>query len=168
MECCAFQFSIVARAIIVALSLGLISPALAQSQSAALSPVSYQSSDEDTVRSLTEKYGLAIAAGELETMRRLWNPESPNLASRLRSYQGLFSNVRVEFISVKVTKLEIAGGKAVSHLTTDDRLLDRKTGGILSEREVFHGSCRAFEWIKRGDAWKIEREFSVQEELAAR
>src|SRR5262247_2232075 len=101
-------------------------------------------------------------------MRQFWNPQSPNLASRLRVYQGLFSNRRIEFINLKVTRLEVTGDKAVSNLTTDERQLDKKTGAILSEHDALHGYCRSFEWIKTVAGWKIEREFSVQDELAAR
>jgi CHAT domain-containing protein len=131
-------------------------------------PNPLQSSDEETVRALTEKYGRAITAGDLEAMRQLWNPQSPNLASRLRFYQGLFTNRRIEFISLKVTRLEITGDKAVSHLMTNELPMDKKTGAILSEHDVIRGYCRAFEWIKSGAGWEIEREFHVQEELAAR
>jgi hypothetical protein len=108
----------------LALSLNFISPALAQ-----YSPP--PSSDEETVRALTEKYGFAIVASDLETMRQFWNPQSPNLASRLRVYQGLFSNTRIEFTRITVSRLEVTGDKAVSHLTTDERHLDKKTGAIL-------------------------------------
>jgi hypothetical protein len=64
-------------------------------------------------------------------MRQFWNPQSPNLASRLRVYQGLFSNTRIEFTRITVSRLEVTGDKAVSHLTTDERHLDKKTGAIL-------------------------------------
>src|SRR5262245_4980933 len=101
-------------------------------------------------------------------MRQMWNPQSPNLAPRLQVYRGLFLNSRIEFISLKVTLLEVMGDKAVSHLTTDESRLYKKTGAHLSERDAFRGSCRSLEWIKTGAGWKIEREFSVQEELAAR
>jgi CHAT domain-containing protein len=127
-----------------------------------------QSVDEGAVRALTERYGQAITADDVETMRQLWNPQSPNLAVRLRLYQGLFSNTRVEFISMNVTRREVTGDKAVSHLTTDERHLDRKTGAILSARDASHGVCRSFEWIKTSAGWKVEREFTVQDELAAR
>jgi CHAT domain-containing protein/tetratricopeptide (TPR) repeat protein len=39
---------------------------------------------------------------------------------------------------------------------------------ILSVNDAFHEACRSVEWIKNGAGWKIEREFSVQDELAAR
>ncbi|HEY9432613.1 MAG TPA: CHAT domain-containing tetratricopeptide repeat protein [Blastocatellia bacterium] len=152
----------------LALSLSFNGPILALPQAPASTPNPPQSSDEETVRTLTEKYGLAITASDLEAMRQFWNPQSPNLASRLRVYQRLFSNRRIEFISSKVTRLEVTGDKAFSHLTTDERQLDKKTGAILSEHDALHGYCRSFEWIKSGAGWKIEREFYVQEELAAR
>jgi CHAT domain-containing protein/Tfp pilus assembly protein PilF len=141
---------------------------LTQSQSPASTAGPSQSADQETLRALTEKYGLAIAAGALETMRELWVPSSPHLASRIRVYRGLLSNARVEFISLKVTRVEVTGDKAVSHLTSDERHLDKKTAAILTERDAFHGACRSFEWVRTGGGWKIEREFSVQEDLAVR
>src|SRR5262249_50726078 len=165
---------------LLVLNLILLTPTLAQSPPTssdremapsahiASAPGAPQSSDEETIRALTEKYGLAIAEGDLEKVRQFWNPQSANLASRLRLYQSSFSNSRIEFISLKVTRLEVTGEKAVSHLTTDERLVDKKTGSVLTERDIFHGAARSLEWIKTVDGWKIERESSLQEELAAK
>src|SRR5262245_26663389 len=161
-----FAFRVFLRSL--ALSMIFNGSLLALPQAPTSTPNPFQSSDEETVRALTEKYGLAITTGAIEAMRQFWNPQSPNLASRLRVYQGLFSNRRIEFINFKVTRLEVTGEKAVSHLTTDERPLDKKTGAILSLDDAIHGYCRSFEWIKSGAGWKIEREFYVQEELAAR
>jgi CHAT domain-containing protein len=161
-----FAFRVLLRSL--ALSMIFNGSLLALPQAPTSTPNPLQSSDEENVRALTEKYGLAITTGAVEAMRQFWNPQSPNLASRLWVYHGLFSNTRIEFISLKVTRLEVTGEKAVSHLTTDERYLDKKTGAILSEHDAFHGYCRSFEWIKYGAEWKIEREFSVQDELAAR
>lgn len=69
---------------------------------------------------------------------------------------------------MQVTRLDLSGDKAVTHLTSDDRHLDKKTGAILSARDAFHGVCRSFEWSKTVAGWKVEREFTVQDELAAR
>src|SRR5262245_43419747 len=151
-----------------ALSLSFNVPIMTLSQTPASTPGLSQSSDEETVRALTEKYGLAITAGDIEAMRLFWNPQSPVLAARIRVYQRRFSTTRIEFISMNVTRLEVTDDKAVSHLTTDERRLDKKTGGILSDRDAFHGVCLSLEWIKTGAGWKIEREVWVQEELAAR
>ena len=158
------------RAFLYSLALSLIfnGPILALPQTPASTPGPPQSSDEETVRTLTEKYGMAITAGDIEAMRQFWNPQSPNTASPLGVYQRWFSNIRLEFIRMNVTRLEVTGNKAVSHLTVDERRVDKKTGAIMSEHDAFHGSCRSIEWGKSSAGWKIEREFSVQDELAAR
>ncbi len=127
---------------LLALSLSLGSPASSQFRPSASTPSPPQSSDEETLRRQTEQYALAIAAGDLEAVRRFWNPQSPHLASRLRSYQGLVLETRIEFISLKVTRLEVTSDKAISHLTTDERRLDKKTGAILFTmvRTLFRGA----------------------------
>jgi CHAT domain-containing protein/lipopolysaccharide biosynthesis regulator YciM len=153
---------------ILALSLSFNSPAVARPQPPPSTLRSAQSSDEEAVRALTERYGLAISAGDLETMRQLWDPQSPNLAARLKTYQGTFSNLRLDLTRMSVTRLEVTGDKAVSHLTTDDRQLDKETGAVLTERDAYQGACRSFEWVTTGSGWKIEREVMVQEDLAAR
>jgi len=154
------------RLLALSLTFNIAVPAL--NQPAFSASTIQNSSDQETLRVLTEKYGATIAAGDLDTMRQMWNPQSPNLASRLRVYQGLFSNTRIEFLSLKVTRLEVMGDKGVSHLTTDERHLYKKTGADLSNPDAFHGSCRSFEWVKTGAGWKIDREFSIQDELGAK
>src|SRR6267143_302089 len=103
----------VAAAVFILLPVPL--PASAIPQSAA------QTVNEDEVRSLTKRFGQTIAAGDLETMRQLWDPQSPNLAVRLRYYQGIFSNRGIELIRMSVTRLEVKGDNAISNLTSDDR-----------------------------------------------
>jgi tetratricopeptide (TPR) repeat protein len=151
-----------AAPLLLILILSLITPVPVVAQS---SPAS---SDEEILQQMTEQYGTAITAGDLEGMRKFWNPESPNLKTRLGFYRNMFAAARIEFISSKVTRLEVTDGKAVSHLTTDERRLDKKTGAVLLTYDPFRGACRAFEWIKTNDGWKIQREFLVQDELAAR
>jgi len=153
---------------LLALSLSFNIAVLALCQPASSASAMQNSPDQEALRALTEKYGATIAAGDLEGMRQLWDPQSPNLTSQLRLYQSLFSYARIEFISLKVTRLEVMGDRAVSHLTTDESHLYKKTGAHLSERDDFRGFCRSFEWIKTGAGWKIEREISVQDELATR
>lgn len=127
-----------------------------------------QTTDEEAVRALTLAYGAAIGAGELEQMRGFWNPQAPGLIGHLRVYQGLFASLRIEFVNPKLTRLEITGARAVSHLTADERRLDKQTGVISTERDLFHGVCRVFEWSKTGDGWKMERMTTMQEALAVK
>ena len=62
---------------LLAMSLSLNSPAGASPQPLPSTIRSTQLSDEEMVRQLTETYGLAISAGDLDHIRELWNPASP-------------------------------------------------------------------------------------------
>ena len=127
-----------------------------------------QTSDEQVVRALTEQYCSAISVGDLEAMRRLWDQKSPQMAARLRTYQELFSTYRMEVLRKRVSFLEVKGETAASRLTIDERRFDKKTGALITVRGVNNGACRSFEWIKTEAGWKVEREWLVQEELAAK
>jgi CHAT domain-containing protein/tetratricopeptide (TPR) repeat protein len=155
-------------ALSIFLNLALITAAFAQSHSPVATPLPAATADEESVRTLTLNYGLAIVAGDLDALRKFWNPQSPNLAAQVRSYKNVFTYARLEFISPEVTRLEITGDKAVSHLTVDERRLDKKTGAVLFTIDPYRGACRSLEWIKTSAGWQIEREFLVQDELAVR
>src|SRR6185503_6879329 len=124
--------------------------------------------EEASLRALTADYGRALASGDLEAVRRFWNPQSPNLSPVLRNYKKVFAQARLEFITPEVTELEITGDKAVSQLTVDERRFDNKTGAALLTFDPLRGTCRSFEWIKTSAGWQIQREFLVQDELASR
>src|SRR5829696_1458265 len=130
------------------LNLSFATPAFAQSLSLASTPMRASAADEESVRTLTAEYGRALAAGDLDAVRKFWNPESPNLAAQLRTYKNLFAQARLELLGPEVTRLEVTSDKAVSQLTVDERRLDRKTGAILLTFDPFRGACRSLEWIK--------------------
>lgn len=153
---------------IIALNLSLITPALAQSHTVASTPVRAYAAEEETLRGLTEQYGRALVVGDLDAMRKFWNPQSPNLSTHFRHYKGVLAQARIDLITPEVSKLEINGDKAISYLTADERRLDRKTGAILMTLDPLHAACRSFEWIKTSTGWQIQRESLVQDELAER
>jgi len=150
------------------LNLSLFTVASAQSHSLSSTPMRASAAEEEGLRALTAEYGRALAAGDLEAVRKFWNPQSPNLNSQLRSYKNVFAQARLELSSPEITGLEITGDKAVSRLTVDERRLDRKTGAVLLTYDPFHGACRSFEWKRTASGWQIEREFLVQDELAVK
>src|SRR5689334_22233350 len=153
---------------LIVLNLSFATTAFAQSHSLNSTPLSASAAENDALRMLTVQYGRALVAGDLDAVRNFWNPQSPNLAAQLRSYKNVLTYARFEFISPKVTELEITGDKAVSQLTVDERRLDNKTGANLLTFDPMRGQCRSFEWIKTSAGWQIQREFLVQDELAAR
>ncbi len=134
----------------------------------AATPTALQSSDEEAIRALTEAYGRAVGASDLAKMREFWDPQSPDLASRLRVYRSGFAQTRYELIRMEVTRLEVAGGKAVSYLTSDEHRLDTLTGVVVTDRSTYHGLCRSLEWVRVSGGWKIEHESLIQDELSAR
>ncbi|HXQ71036.1 MAG TPA: CHAT domain-containing protein [Pyrinomonadaceae bacterium] len=156
------------RAALALIILNLSFSTVASAQSHSLSSTPIRAAEEENLRTLTAEYGRALGAGDLDAMRKFWNPQSPNLTSQLRSYKNVFLQARLELTSPEVTRLEIDGDKAVSQLTLDERRLDRKTGAVLLTFDPFRGACRSFEWTRTSSGWKIEREVLVQDELAAR
>jgi hypothetical protein len=121
-----------------------------------------QSSDQETIRALTTKYGQTIAAGDFDAMRAMWNDTSPNLKARLAASKTRLSVERIEFLSMNVTRVEVTGDRALSHLTTDERRREKKTGAIVLEQDAFHGICRELNWIRTSEGWKVQGEVVVR------
>lgn len=69
--------------------------------------------EEESLRALTAEYGRALAAGDLDAIRKFWNPQSSNLATQLRSYNGVFAQRRLEFTSPEVTRLDVLSVSAL-------------------------------------------------------
>lgn len=145
-----------------------LTTAIAQSHSPTANPIRAVAAEEESLRTLTEQYRQALAAGDLEAMRKLWNPSSPHLAAQFRYYKNVFAQTRLHFVDSELTRVKIAGDKAVSELTSDERRFDKKTGAILLTFDPFYGACRSFEWTRTSSGWQIERELLVQDELAGK
>src|SRR3712207_7809668 len=64
------------------------------------------------------------------SLRKFWNPQSANLPAQFRSYKSVFAHARLEFISPEVTRLEITGDKAVSHLDRKSTRLNSSHANI--------------------------------------
>ena len=120
-------FTFRAALTLLILNLSLITAAFAQSHSLVSTPMRASAAEEESVRMLTAEYGRALVTGDLDAMRKFWNPQSPNLAAQLRSYKNEFVYARLEFSSPEVTRLEITGEKAVSQLTVDERRVANRT-----------------------------------------
>jgi len=150
------------------INLSIVTAAFAQSNALTFTPMRASAAEEESLRTLTVDYGRALASGDLEAVRKFWNPQSPNLSPVLRNYKKIYALARVEFTKPEITQLEITGDTAVSQLTVEERRLDKKTGAILLTFDPFHGVCRSFEWKKTDAGWRIEREVLVQDELAVK
>ncbi len=159
-------FTFRAAPALIILNLALITSAFAQSHASSSTPAAV--ADEALLRALTEQYRQAMAAGDLDAMRKFWRAESPNIEANLRYYKGVFAQSRLAFVSPEVTQLEITGDKAVTQLTSDESRYDKKTGAVMLTYDPFRGACHTFEWTRTSNGWQLEREFLVQDELATR
>jgi CHAT domain-containing protein len=148
------------------LNLVLVTSAFAQSPSSTSSPASV--ADEALLRALTERYRQAMAAGDLDAMRKFWRPESPNMEAHFSYYKRSFAHSRFEYVRPEVTRLEVTGDTAVTQLTSDESRFDKKTGAVMLTYDPFRGACHQFEWTRTSAGWQLEREFLVQDELAMR
>src|SRR5262245_64794973 len=89
----------------LASGLTLISPTLAQSQSAAPATAAQYSADEAALRSLAEAFFYTWTAKDLDGFLRLWAPGPPNLESRKQETKKLFvDQKRMEVKKVTVYK----------------------------------------------------------------
>jgi hypothetical protein len=94
------------RAALPIIILSLTTTAFAQSHSLVSTPMRASAAEEESLRTLTAQYGRTLVAGDLDALRKFWNPQSPNLAAQLRSYKNVFAQARLEFTSSDVTRLE--------------------------------------------------------------
>src|SRR6185369_27846 len=121
------------------INLSLITAAFAQSNSLTSTPMRAAAAEEESLRTLTAEYGRALASGDVEAVRKFWNPHSANLPPVLHNYKKIYALARIEITKPEVTQLEITGDKAISHLTVEERRFDNKTGAILLTFDPFHG-----------------------------
>jgi hypothetical protein len=70
---------------LLVLNLSFNTAAFAQSHSPVSTPLNASAAEEETLRTLTAQYGRALVTGDLDAVRKFWNPQSPNLAAQLRS-----------------------------------------------------------------------------------
>ena len=102
-------------------------------------------------------------------MRQFWDPNATTLDARFAAYKARLSGERTEFLSgMNVSRVEVTGDKALSHLTTDERRRDKKTGAIVTEPDAYHGICRELAWTRTPAGWKVESDVVVQDRLASR
>ena len=141
------------------LSLLLICPALAQSQS------SSPAAEEAAVRAVAEKYFALYAGKDLEGLMSLWSAKSPELAADRKSVAELFaSSEKITLISFAVRQLRVMGDKARVRVEADVQVIEAQTG---KEKPRFGKLLRTLECVKESGNWKVWQEASTFDELAA-
>src|SRR5262245_52167357 len=98
---------------LLVLSLNFISPALAQSQPASSTPESQHSSDEASLRTLSEAFFQTWAAKDLDAFLRLWSARSSGFESRRKEAQeALAAGERIEIRNLNIRAVKMDGGQS--------------------------------------------------------
>ena len=105
---------------LIILNLSFSTVASAQSHSLSSSPI--RAAEEESLRTLTAEYGRALGAGDLDALRKFWNPQSPNLTSQLRSYTNVVTlpNMKAPFSSEDVD-LSVVCDSEMALLSRDEK-----------------------------------------------
>src|SRR5262245_30573007 len=150
---------------LLALGLNFISAALAQSQSAPFAPAARHSADEAALRALAESFFRSWSAKDLDAYLGVWSAKAPEIEAHKKHIGILFSAIeRIEARDLTVQKIEVSGDRAEIRVTFEARLIDAKTG---KERSGFGQMQRTLECVKEEGDWKVWREASSFDELAA-
>ncbi len=146
---------------LLALSLSLINPALAQPQSSSSVPSSPPSSAESAVRALVEKYFVRYAAKDLDAVMSLWSEKSPDYASLKQNLQRQFATEDFSVSDTVISRVKVESDKARLRAMTNLTALNLKSNRKREQRIV-----RNFAFIKEGELWKIWRAAPAEEDLA--
>jgi CHAT domain-containing protein/predicted negative regulator of RcsB-dependent stress response len=132
----------------------------------AFSARSAQSGDEAVLRAMVERYLAAYAREDLDAIAALWSEKSPDLAQAKARLKEFFSlNDKIETKNLEIRRLVVEGERATALVTLEISTVDVRTNSraLASGRETQNLS-----FIREAGEWRIWRDQSAEEELAAR
>jgi CHAT domain-containing protein/Tfp pilus assembly protein PilF len=145
--------------LLFALSLSAVT--LAQTQNAAET----SAADEAALGRLAADYYAAYAREDADGLLRLWSGQSPELAAaRQRAEQQFAALDRFELKGVRVTKSAVTGARARLRVEVEMSAVEARTGKPAAGLGKL---LRALECVKEEGAWRVWREASAYDELAA-
>lgn len=136
-----------------------------------LSPVAsasavQHSADETALRTLAETYFNTWAAKDLEGWLRLWSAQAPELEARKKATGELFaSSEKIALKNLALRRVNVAGDRASLRVETEVQVIEAQTG---KEKPGYGKRLLLLECVKEDGAWKVWRELSAYDELAAR
>ena len=140
---------------LLALSLILISPAPAQSQTVPNSP------DESAVRATVEKYVALYGAKDVDGVISLWSEKSPDYASLKQNLQQQFATEDFSFGDTVISRVKVETEKASLRVAANLTAMNLKSN---QKRE--QGMVRNFAFVKEGGQWKVWRSALAEDDLA--
>jgi CHAT domain-containing protein/tetratricopeptide (TPR) repeat protein len=124
-----------------------------------------QTSDEAALLSLTERYFAAFAAEDAAALTALWSAKSPDFEPAMKSLKGIFGALdRIEAKDLRLVKSNVEGERARALFSLELSAAIAQTGARYPGWGKGH---RRLEFVKEDGAWKISREASAEDELAA-
>ena len=121
-------------------------------------------SDDATLRALTERFFRYYATKDSESFIKLWSAKSTQIESRKKSMQDLYAKTGpVDLKSLTVADVAIDGENARVRINAEMAAVDAKTGKLA---DGFGKMNRSLHFVKELAEWKVSRETSSEEELA--
>ena len=150
---------------LLALGLSLGNPAFAPSRPPSPASAAQNSAAEAALRALSEAFFKTWAAKDLGGHLRLWSTKSPELEARRKALQELFAgSERIELRGLAPRAVKLGGDKARVRAEVDAQVIDAQTG---KEKAGYGKMLRTLECVMEAGAWKVWREISTFDELAA-
>ncbi|MBI1762381.1 MAG: tetratricopeptide repeat protein [Acidobacteria bacterium] len=145
-------------AIVFSLSFYSLQPTLAAASS-------QSSADEAALRTGAESFFKTWTAKDVDGFLRLWSAQAPELEARRKADAELFaSGARLVLKSFAVGQIKVADAKASVRVMVELQVLEAQTG---REKPGYDTRARTLEWVKEDGAWKVWRELSTYDEVAA-
>ena len=120
---------------------------------------------ETALRPVVDELFVAYAREDIEGYVKLWSAKSPHLDARRKALQDLFAaNEKIEVKSVAIRNLKEETEKASLRVSVEITALDVKTG---KPAQMFGKMNRALDFVREQGQWKIWKEASAEENLAA-
>ena len=150
---------------VIILVCGLVLPGFALEEAQAQQPAILQSSDETTLRALVTEFFTTITKKDLDGFTRLWSMKSPDFTARKQEMQKLFAEQeKIEVKGLTIRKVTVDGEKAQARVEVELIAVEAKTGKPAAS---FGKRNRTLHCVKEEGMWKVWREASAEEELAA-
>jgi tetratricopeptide (TPR) repeat protein len=131
-----------------------------------LGPTAMRAEPEQAVRVLVQRFFDAYARKDFNGFMAMWSDASPELAVRRNTMQRIFAETGpIEVKNLEMLRVTVEGDIARVWLQVDLAGYDPRTEML---HPLLGKLSRLLELVREGDAWKIRRYMTPEQELAER
>ena len=128
------------------------------------SVVPAQSGAESRLREIGERFFDAYQKKDLDRLMSLWSDQSPDLSATRQKFQQTFArNDKIEFKSLDIQKVSIAGKSALMRLVVEMTAIEVGTGKPATGAGKL---SRTFHFVYENEQWKVSQYASTDDDLA--